>query len=355
MTNYGYQPTELPLIEPAEVFLTRAGDQLIDKLFTFERHGISLALRPEFTSSALRRYIKMLDVDAPNVARWQFSGVIFEDDPANTGTDYERMSVGAECIGLAGVAADAEIIQMAVGGCTALGVPVQRVVLGNIQLVRYLLAHYGLDSRLQQFILSRLNALSPSSQGAADVLSQFDAYVGTTADGLDLPSETETQLAFEMVMESTEHSGTMGGRTQADIARRLLQKHQRASQRDQVAAALDKLTYMLTLSSHPSDVIAALRNLGINDDSWLAAFEQYEQLAMQLLQSGLSVDQLVLQPAIARNWDYYSGTVFELYAGAGKHLAGGGRYDEFARLIGAPIEIPAVGFVYYVDALLNPL
>lgn len=354
MATYRYEPMEVPLIEPAEIFLTRAGDQVIHKLLTFERHGISLALRPEFTSSALRRYIKMFDFGTPATARWQFSGVIFEDDPANTGTDYERLSVGAECIGLASADADAEIIKMALTGCEAVGVMNLRVLLGNVQLVRHLLTAHGLDSRLQQFVLSRLNFLS-QPDGAAEVLAQFDAYVGVSDTVPELPNEGETRLAFEMVMESTEHSGTMGGRTQADIARRLLQKHQRASQRDQIVAALQMLTTMLALTGLSHQVIAALRSMEVSHPDWHSALDSYEQLALLLFERGLSSQQLVLKPVIVRDWDYYSSTIFEVYSANDQHIAGGGRYDEFARLIGAPIEVPAVGFVYYIDALLTAI
>jgi histidyl-tRNA synthetase len=52
-----------------------------------------------------------------------------------------------------------------------------------------------------------------------------------------------------------------------------------------------------------------------------------------------------------REWEYYSGMIFELYSADDQHLAGGGRYDDFARLLGAPVDLPAVGFVYYLDAL----
>ncbi|MCA9914473.1 MAG: hypothetical protein KC496_14065, partial [Anaerolineae bacterium] len=46
MAFFGYQEIQLPIIEPAEIFLTRAGDTIIDRLFTFERSGKQRALRP---------------------------------------------------------------------------------------------------------------------------------------------------------------------------------------------------------------------------------------------------------------------------------------------------------------------
>jgi histidyl-tRNA synthetase len=45
--------------------------------------------------------------------------------------------------------------------------------------------------------------------------------------------------------------------------------------------------------------------------------------------------------------------VFELTTAENCRLGGGGRYDELARLLGAGIDVPAVGFTYYADELLK--
>src|SRR5690606_7199665 len=64
-------------------------------------------------------------------------------------------------------------------------------------------------------------------------------------------------------------------------------------------------------------------------------------------------ERIRIQPALARNWDYYTGTVFELATADNCRLGGGGRYDELARLLGAESDVPAVGFTYYADELLK--
>jgi histidyl-tRNA synthetase len=63
-------------------------------------------------------------------------------------------------------------------------------------------------------------------------------------------------------------------------------------------------------------------------------------------------ERIIIQPDLARTWDYYTGLVFELRTDNGIHLGGGGRYDELAKLIGGMRDIPAVGFAYYLDELL---
>ncbi len=90
LSLYGYEVIETPMIEPADLFLTRAGDQLITRLFTFERYGQQLALRPEFTAAAAHRYTQS---HTHEVARWQFCGPVFEDNPGRR--EYQLLSMGA--------------------------------------------------------------------------------------------------------------------------------------------------------------------------------------------------------------------------------------------------------------------
>ncbi|MDX2138410.1 MAG: ATP phosphoribosyltransferase regulatory subunit [Chloroflexota bacterium] len=353
MASYGYQHTEVPVIEPAELFLTRAGDQIIHKLFTFDRHGISLALRPEFTSPALRRYISQYSGLHYPAVRWQFSGTIFEDDPSDVGMQYERMSVGAECIGLAGVAADAELIAMAVTGCDAVGTRAGTLVLGHVQLVRALLSAYELDNRLQQFVLSHLSALRDPALGVEYVMSRFDALASGIGEPISLRAEADAQRAFELVLDSTERGATLGGRTQADIARRLLQKQRRASQRGQIIDVLRFLDELCAINATQDDAFSRLRRFPVQSAAWSATLDDWEVMVQNLLAHDIKVSSVMIQPGALRDWEYYSGMIFELYGTDGRHLAGGGRYDDFARLLGAPVDIPAVGFVYYLDQLMT--
>lgn len=353
MARYGYQHAEVPVIEPSELFLTRAGDQIIHKLFTFERHGISLALRPEFTSPALRRYMSQHpDMHHP-VVRWQFSGVIFEDDPADVRMQYERISVGAECIGLAGVVADAELIEMAMTGCNAAGTRAGTLVLGHVQLVRALLSVYELDNRLQQFVLSHISALRDPALGVEFVMSRFDALASGIGEPMGLRAEADTQRAFELMLDSTERGATLGGRTQADIARRLLQKQRRASQRGHIIDVLRLVSDLCLVKAAPDEAFARLRRFPIQSAPWSATLDDWETMVQKLLSQDFKATLIMIQPGALRDWEYYSGMIFELYSTDGRHLAGGGRYDDFARLLGAQVDIPAVGFVYYLDQLMT--
>jgi histidyl-tRNA synthetase len=58
-------------------------------------------------------------------------------------------------------------------------------------------------------------------------------------------------------------------------------------------------------------------------------------------------------PALVRDFEYYTGPVFHLFAG-GKKVAGGGRYDALISQVGGEV-VPASGFALEIDALLTLL
>jgi len=64
------------------------------------------------------------------------------------------------------------------------------------------------------------------------------------------------------------------------------------------------------------------------------------------LLDGVGITNIVFDPSLIRGFDYYSGTIFEIFdtdKDNRRSLAGGGRYDELLELFGEK-NVPAVGF-----------
>ncbi len=354
MCRFGYEAVELPMIEVADLFLIKAGDQVLNKLFTFERHGQQLALRPEFTAPAAYRYLYS---DHPPVTRWQFNGMIFEDDPGDTVRSYQRFSVGAELIGMAGAAADAEIISMAAQGLTGAGIDHWMVSIGHIKLLRQVLAQFALDSRTERFILHHLPALRDAAKGKVYVIDQLDKLLlGKPAALLewasDVLSPPDAQQMLDALLDTAGRSATLGGRTRQDIARRLLQKRQRAAERDHIVSALETLERWCSVCLPPVEAFTLLRDLS-GDEAIHQTLAEWQTAVELLACYDINSDRIQIQPGMARSWEYYTGIVFDFTTPGGLHLGGGGRYDELTRLIGGDRDVPAVGFTYYMDAILT--
>ncbi len=354
MSGFGYRQLDTPVIGEANLFLTRAGDRIVNRLFTFSRGGQELALRPEFTSLAAHHYVSGA---YEGVQRWQCAGPVFEDDPDSAVEEFQRYSTGAELFGLNGAAADAEVMGMALTGLEQLGISNWRLVVGHIGLMRLMLARFQLDERTERFLINNLRTLREF--GAAHVLQHFERQLAGAAEpsNSSLVTGEAQQLndwgadaLLAPLLDPARSGAAMGGRSRGDIARRLLRKRQRLSEREQVAAALETLEHWSQLSQPATVAFEALANLTPKEA--LPQLQEWQQSVELLSCYGLSMEQIVIKPDLARNWDYYSGLVFELHTADGQHLGGGGRYDELLVFLGAESPVPAVGFACWLERVV---
>jgi histidyl-tRNA synthetase len=354
MDLFGYNLIDMPIIEKAEIFLTRAGHNIIERLFTFDRGGHLLALRPEFTAAAAHRYAQE---DYQEPVRWQVSGAIFEDEPSDYSLQYQKHTIGAELIGQNGAAADAEMIGMAVQGIQKLGIEDFTLIIGHVGLQLHLLAQFRLDSRTSHLLLSQRERLKTEGKQATldyihDALTLDDT---TKLEEMNLGQSEQTQYMLDVLLDSTRYGTTMGGRSRHDIAQRLLQKRERTLEQSQIVSALDFLAEWGQIRSSVEEVLVEVKRFIADDDKVGQALLEKWQQSLELL-SAYDIPQatIILQPDLTKNWDYYTGMVFGIRANH-SYIASGGRYDGLTKLLGSDENAPAVGFAYYTEPLLAAL
>jgi histidyl-tRNA synthetase len=148
----------------------------------------------------------------------------------------------------------------------------------------------------------------------------------------------------------------MGGRSREDIAERILHKRMRARDADELVKSLEVFANWTALRGDTKTVFEQIEAmLSDNDTVGRELLNNWRELVRLIVASGIPEDRIVLQPNLARNWEYYTGIVFGIEVGD-KFVAAGGRYDDLAQLItDAPERIPAVGFTYYIDTLHSAL
>lgn len=353
MRSYGYELIDLPIIDSADLFLVKAGDQIINSLFTFDRQGKQLALRPEFTAAAADYFAK---TQGSPVARWQFAGPVFEDKSHEFSTEFEQLGIGAELIGLGGSLAESEIIAMSASGLDKIGIRNVHITIGHIGLIREIIRQFNLDARTQRFLLHNVSALNDPTKGTQWLLEQFDNQftpVGTDKLRTDNPLVPDIFSTGSKILPS-DSVMTMGGRTQEDIVRRMKMKQQRLADRDNVAAAIAHLAKWCQISGEPISTLAYLSELVIDNNNAVQLLQELSNDVSLLETQGIALSTVIIKPDLARSWEYYTGIVFELH-GDGVHLGGGGRYDELARLVGSKADTPSVGFAYYGNRLIDAL
>lgn len=354
MDLFCYELIDMPIIEKADIFLTRAGHNIIERLFTFDRGGHVLALRPEFTAAAAHRYAQE---NYQKPVRWQVSGSIFEDEPSDYSLQYQKHTIGAELIGQNGASADAEIIGMAVQGARKIGIDDFKLIIGHVGLQLHLLSHFQLDSRTSHLLLSQRERLKTDGKQATldtiqDALKLDDS---AKSDETNLGESEQTQYMLDVLLDSTRYGTTMGGRSRHDIAQRLLQKRERTLEQSQIIGALDFLEKWGQIRGSVEDVLSEVKRfIGDDDEIGQNLLEKWQKSLALLDVYDIPQENIILQPDVTKNWDYYTGMVFGIRSND-SYIASGGRYDGLTKLLGSDENVPAVGFAYYTEPLLDIL
>ncbi|MDW8172537.1 MAG: ATP phosphoribosyltransferase regulatory subunit [Anaerolineae bacterium] len=335
----GYVYTDLSITQPTSLFLTRAGDKVIDRLVMLAEHHPSLVLRPEFTAPALALYIQQQQT---KTARWYFSGPVFT---ADDGAVLESYSWGAELINAQrGVDDEVEVIQIALDGLQRLGIHDWHLTVGHVGLQSYLLSRFDLDGRTARFLLDRRHLLNSGEamQAKQSLYAAIQEFIG---------SDTRVAATSEALEDVVPTSQTMGGRSRHEVAQRLAHKQKRAQEKRQIERAIDYLSHWSSIQGTPDQVFTVIETLCHPEDETTRALQQqWKSVIDALVEHGCSSQSISVQPDLMRHWEYYTGLVFAI-AVQGKIVAAGGRYDELAMLLGSAVPVPAVGFAYYPTLL----
>lgn len=340
---FGYKPSETPLFEEADVFLTKAGDQVIEKLITFDLKGKKMALRPEFTASLAQKVAE--EYDLPQ--RFQFSGPIFHQVNNAQKKDYKQQSFGVELVGSDGELADAEVIALAALSLERLGIKDYQIIVGHVGLTRALLEDFNLTKRLFRYILSHRQRINiDQAKFLQEIVEDFD-FKPEQKEVISHQAETTSQHMLHSMLKRT--NMTLGSRTPDDIVRRLGEKYHASAAYENVVDAVQFLGEWSKISSSVSDVEQLLKSHIRGNEaqeilsSWLLTLKYLEAF-------GINKNKIIIEPDLARTWDYYTGIVFEIRIDD-IYIGGGGRYNDLVRLFNGTKNVPAIGFAVDMDAL----
>ena len=164
---WGYREISLPTFEYADTLATDVGAAVDAEMYRFfDRHGRTLALRPDMTIPTARVVGTRL-FDQPMPLRLAYVGSVFRYEPPRAGRQHEFTQAGVELIGAPGPVADAESIALAVAALRAVGVPAFRITVGHVGFFRGLLAALDLPERLAARLQKRCGSQGRGRVGAA--------------------------------------------------------------------------------------------------------------------------------------------------------------------------------------------
>lgn len=371
--DHGYGLIELPVIEQTELYLRKAGQEMAGKLYAFRHHNRDLCLRPELTASVMRAYIARYQ-NASLPLRLAYSGPVFRYENPQRGRYRQFTEVGVELIGAAAPVADAEVIHLACAGLDRLGLRDYRVVVGHIGIAQSFLSGLALDERVRDWLtwsmedLRRhgeeqvhhaLEGMLPASNGASGALpDEMAGLVDEAAEGWSgLPPE-EAQRVVLRVLRGAGFDLSGSRRSPEEIASRLVEKLARRSSNRDVETALAFLRRLARLRGEPAVALAGLRDLLAEERLSDAPLREVETLLESLAAFGVPPERVTLDAGLGRGLHFYTGIIFEVYEGAdgdGPQLVGGGRYDDLAVVLGGRERVPACGFAYGLERVVEAL
>lgn len=355
--EHGYRFIQPPVLEHTELFLRKSGGERVAQLYAFDHRGRSIALRPEFTASAVRVYIEHMQSD-PLPMRLGYVGPVFRYEKPQAGRSRQFTELGCELIGATGPVADAEMISLAIKGLEATGVTQPRLVLGHIGVVIDFLSGLDIDQRAQDWLTWSMERIRKGADDAHDLpphLARFE----TSLDGADdLPSlDDGDDMSVESVADILRQAGVQfqgGVRTPEEVVQGLFAKRRRRHDVARLRDAATFVTELTRLSGAPGNVLSPLRELVTAQGLDAAPLDELERIVALLASRGIDDSRITIDLGMGRGLHYYTGMLFEAYGPdpGGPQLCGGGRYDDLAQVLGAREAVPACGFSYGVERVV---
>jgi histidyl-tRNA synthetase len=300
--RYGFEEYDGPPLEQLELYVEKSGEEIVRQLYNFEdKGGRAVALRPEMTPT-LARMVGARAGSLRKPIRWFSTPQLFRYERTQRGRLREHYQWNVDIIGEDDIAADAEVLAVALDALRMLG-------LGAADIV----ARYN-DRRL-------LEALLLHAGVARERL--LAAYIVIDKIGRDSEERTRSRFAEEAALT--------GDTIDAVLA--LFDANASSSRAPVPGAAQARQSRLDALRATHGSSEAVVREI--------YRLEEYERRLQAL---GLA-DFVQFDPAIVRGLAYYTGTVFEIFDRKGelRAICGGGRYDRLLASVSTS-DLPAAGF-----------
>lgn len=279
--QWGFREIITPTLEYFQVLAAGVGTNLEPDMYKFlDRENSILALRPDMTTPIARVAASRLK-DEPLPLRLYYIANVFQHvAQVQAGRQREFSQTGVELLGAGTPMADAEVIALAVEALREAGLSGLQVSMGQVDFINGVMEETGLPAEERQAI--KLALVNRDFVGLTNLLSDSN-----------LSPEKQAFITGIPLMHG-----------KGEVIRKALTMTDNYKARQ------------------------ALENL----------HTIYAMLDMYGMAEYVNIDL-----GLIRDFDYYTGMVFEVYTpGLGFPICGGGRYDNLVAQFG--LAIPATGF-----------
>ncbi len=297
---FGFIPLDTPILERAEVLLTKVAGETEKQIYQFQKGDTNLAMRFDLTVP-LARYVadKYGKLNFP--FRRYAMGKVYRGERAQAGRFREFYQCDIDIIGDGelDIRFDAEIPSIIYMIFRKLGFEKFTIRINNRKILNGFFANLGISDK------------------AVPVMQTID---------------------------SLEKIGDAGVRDE-------LQKLELSAQ------VIDQIFSFIKLMGSCDDVISGLRNLNIQNSQFVDGVNELDKVSKLIKEFGVPTTNFVLDLTIARGLDYYTGTVYETrldeFPEVGS-VCSGGRYDDLASHY-TKQKLPGVGISIGLTRLFDQL
>ena len=283
--KYGFVEYDGPPLEPLELYTRKSGDEIVGQLYAFtDKGGREVALRPEMTPTLARMVAAKANAMRKPI-RWFSVPQLFRYERQQKGRLREHFQLNVDIVGEASIAADAELLAVAIDVMRAVGLTARdvRARVSDRQLLTAVLSEVGVQKGEMPAVFA---AIDKTGREPRDVtLGKVEKAVASAQarSGVSRILATSTDL-------------------------------------NALAAQFRHSPDVMETVTHMREYMNFLDALGVGD--WID-----------------------FDLSIVRGLAYYTGKVFELFDAKGEFRAicGGGRYDDLLSTIGG-VDLPALGF-----------
>ncbi len=280
--GYGFREIGTPAMEPAEMYIDKSGEEIVEELYAFEdKGGRHVALTPELTPT-VARMVAARGQELAKPIKWFSTRPFWRYEEPQQGRFREFYQTNVDIFGSSDPAADAEILAFGAETLTGLGLTAEDF--------EFRVSHRDI-----------LGELLRSFEGDVDVRQAIRA--------VDKSAKVEPEEYLQLLVEA--------GLTDDQAERFVDLLATGNGDLDELVAFTDSVEPAV---ENLKDVLAAAEDYGVR---------KYCQISLET----------------ARGLDYYTGVVFECFDAEGeisRAIFGGGRYDDLIESYGGP-QMAAVG------------
>src|SRR5687768_13124086 len=141
--RYGFVEYDGPPLEPLDLYTAKSGEEIVGQLYVFQdKGGRQVALRPEMTPTFARMVAAKLNALRKPV-RWYSTPQLFRYERQQKGRLREHFQLNVDIVGESDVAADAELLALAIDVMREVGLTSQDVLarVSDRRLISALLSH----------------------------------------------------------------------------------------------------------------------------------------------------------------------------------------------------------------------